>query len=388
MADRYDVAIVGGCGRIGLPLGLAFADAGLRVALLDRRADLVGCVNVGRLPYAEAGAAELLTRALARESIAATTDPAVVGAAEDVVIVVGTPADDDDQDGSSVVCGAIEALCHHFHDGQLLVLRSTVAPGVTAQVEQLLCRRGLDVDVAFCPERVVEGHALAELATLPALVGARGERAAHRAAALISHIASEVVHLEPEEAELAKLFANAWRYIEFAAANQFFMIANDLGLDYTRIRDAIRFNYPRGAELPAAGFVGGPCLAHDTMRLAAAHPHFGLGDASLRINAGLPAYVVEQMERSLVLADLTVGILGMAFKAESDDIRSSLSYDLKRLLKSRARDVLCTDPYVTTDPELVMLDHVLARADVLVIGAPHECYAGLTTELPIVDIWH
>jgi len=106
------------------------------------------------------------------------------------------------------------------------------------------------------------------------------------------------------------------------------------------------------------------------------------------VNEGLPLYLVARLEQRYELARMTIGILGMAFKAESDDIRSSLAYKLKRILVFKAKDVCCTDPYVTADPSLVSLEEVLETADLLVIAAPHHAYDGLRTDLPVVDIWN
>jgi UDP-N-acetyl-D-mannosaminuronic acid dehydrogenase len=195
------------------------------------------------------------------------------------------------------------------------------------------------------------------------------------------------VYLEPEEAELAKLFTNTWRYIRFATANQLFMMANDFGLDYEKIRAAVTYNYPRASDLPRAGFAAGPCLFKDTMQLAAFNNNnFQLGQASVMTNEGLPLYIVARLERRYDLGKMTVGILGMSFKAESDDIRSSLSYKLKRILAFKAKRVLTTDPYVAVDPSLVPLDEVLRESDLLIIGAPHPAYRHLETDLPVVDI--
>lgn len=230
---------------------------------------------------------------------------------------------------------------------------------------------------------------MVELAELPQIVAARSERASDRATKLFRNLTSEIVYLEPEEAELAKLFTNTWRYIKFATANQLFMMANDFGLDYERIRAAIRHEYPRAADLPGAGFAAGPCLFKDTMQLSAFNNNnFQLGQASVMVNEGLPLYLVSRLERRFDLAELTVGILGMAFKAESDDIRSSLSYKLKRILRFKARRVLTHDPHVTVDPDLTDLDTVLDESDLLVIGAPHVAYRGLTPRQPVVDIWN
>ena len=124
------------------------------------------------------------------------------------------------------------------------------------------------------------------------------------------------------------------------------------------------------------------------MQLAAFNNNnFMLGHASMLVNEGLPLYVTDRMAKQYDLDSMTVGILGMAFKGESDDIRSSLSYKLKRILKFKAKEVICTDPFVRVDPDLLSLDLVLEKADVLIIGAPHHSYAEFETEKPIVDIW-
>jgi UDP-N-acetyl-D-mannosaminuronic acid dehydrogenase len=389
MSASLDVAIVGGCGHVGLPLGLAFADCGLRVKLVDINDAAVERVNRGEMPFAEPGADEVLPRVLSAGFLEATTDPRAVSQAEHVVIVIGTPIDEHLNPDLNAVNDTIQEIAAGLVDGQLLVLRSTVYPGVTAMVESLTERMGLDVDVAFCPERIAEGRAMIELSELPQIVSSRSPRALERATKLFRNLTHDVVFLEPEEAELAKLFTNTWRYIKFATANQLFMMANDFGLDYERIRSAVVFNYPRAADLPGAGFAAGPCLFKDTMQLAAFNNNnFHLGQASVMINEGLPLYVVARLEQRYDLSQMTVGVLGMSYKAESDDMRSSLSYKLKRILRFKAKQVLCHDPHVTADPELFSLDEVLERSDLLVIGTPHAGYASLNTQKPIVDIWN
>jgi UDP-N-acetyl-D-mannosaminuronic acid dehydrogenase len=275
-----------------------------------------------------------------------------------------------------------------MRDGQLVILRSTVFPGVTRLVERTLAERGLNVDVAFCPERIAEGNAMVELFTLPQLVGTRDDRVHQRAAAVFGLLTDTIVKLDPEEAELAKLFTNNWRYLKFAAANQFYMIANNNGLDFERIRSALSESYPRASDLPRAGFAAGPCLLKDTMQLAAFNDNnYFLGHSAMLVNEGLPLHVLQRLAAAHDLSEMTVGILGMAFKASSDDIRSSLSYKLKRILAFKARRVLCTDPYVTTDLDLVPLEKVLAESDAIVVGAPHEQYRNLRVDVPTADVW-
>jgi UDP-N-acetyl-D-mannosaminuronic acid dehydrogenase len=387
MQFEHDVVVVGGCGHVGLPLGLAFADSGLDVVLYDTNAAVVETVNGGAMPFAEAGAPDALTRVLAAERLRATTDASVIDRSEHIVVVVGTPVDRYLSPDVEAVARVITPLTDHLLDGHLVVLRSTVYPGVTKRVARLIGKLGRDIDVSFCPERIAEGHALVELRTLPQIISGTTPRAVQRADALFRCLTPETVELEPEEAELAKLFTNSWRYLKFAVANQLYMIANDNGLDYERIRSAVTFHYPRAADLPGAGLTAGPCLLKDTMQITAfAENRFTLGHAAVMVNEGVPLYVLGKLEQRFDLTSLTVGVLGMAFKAESDDPRSSLSYKMKRILTGKAARVLCTDPYVVGDPDIVPLDTVVAESDLLIIAAPHREYVDLRTTKPVVDI--
>ena len=385
--ETRDAVIIGGCGRVGLPLGIALASRGRTVTLYDINAAAVDTVNGGCLPFDEDGAAEPLRAAVANGNLDATTDPASVGSADTLIVIVGTPVDEHLNPDLAAVPRALERCIDHLRDGQLVVLRSTVHPGVTALTERLLQRHGLDIDVAFCPERIAEGHAMTELFTLPQIVSARGDRALERASAFFSALTENIVPLVPEEAELAKLFTNTWRYIKFATANQFWMMANDFGLDFERIRHAIRHEYPRAADLPGPGFAAGPCLLKDTMQLAAFNNNnFVIGHTAMLINEGLPLYLVSKLEQQFDLPKMTVGVLGMAFKGGSDDSRESLAYKLRKILMLKAADTLCTDPYIN-DPRFVPLDDVLTKADLLVIAAPHPEYRDLVTDKPVADMW-
>ncbi|MDT4927864.1 MAG: UDP-N-acetyl-D-mannosaminuronic acid dehydrogenase [Pseudonocardiales bacterium] len=385
----WDVIVLGGGGHVGLPLSIALADRGARVLVLDISQAAVDQVNSGTLPFRENGAGPVLRRVLDAGRLRATTDPAAAGLADTVIVVIGTPVDEHLNPDPHAIPRSLSAVSEHMRDGQLVILRSTVYPGVTQLVERTFARQGLDVDIAFCPERIAEGHAMTELYSLPQIVGARSDRVRKRATDVFSLLTDKIVDLDPEEAELAKLFTNNWRYLKFAAANQFYMIANSHGLDFERIRSALVEDYPRAQDLPRAGFAAGPCLFKDTMQLAAFNDNnYFLGHSAMLVNEGLPLYVVQQLEARQDLSEMTVGILGMAFKAQSDDVRSSLSYKLKRILGFRAKAVLCTDPYVTTDADLLPLEQVLADADLLVIGAPHTDYLDLQTDKPVADVWN
>jgi UDP-N-acetyl-D-mannosaminuronic acid dehydrogenase len=385
--DLGPLVIVGGCGHVGLPLGLAFARKGHAVDLLDTCAERVEQVNRGVMPFQEEGADDLLPQVIRSGLLKATRDPAVLEDAAAVIVTIGTPVDEYLDPSVGEFDRALEALVEQTRPGQLLVLRSTVFPGVTDRLACQLERRGRgDVDLAYCPERIVQGQSLHELEQLPQLVAGVTPRAARRAAALFEVVCPRVLFLRPIEAELAKLFCNAWRYINFAISNQFYLMAKHFEADFHRIQSALREGYPRMQALARPGFAAGPCLLKDTMQLGAFnHGSFVLGQAAMMINEGLPYLLVQEIKRQYPLGEMTVGVLGMAFKPNSDDPRSSLSYKLRKVLLLECREVLCTDPWVS-DPELTPLAEVLDRADLLVVATPHDCYRGLAFRQPVIDI--
>ncbi len=387
LLETGPLAIVGGCGHVGLPLGLAFARKGYQVDLVDTNPERIALVNKGQMPFHEDDADQLLAQAVQTGLIKATSNQAVIEDASAVIVTIGTPVDEYLDPSVGTFDRAMDELVERARQRQLVVLRSTVFPGMTDRLARQLPRGGRhDIDLAYCPERIVQGQSLIELEKLPQLIGGATPRAAERAGALFRLICPKVIFLRPIEAELAKLFCNAWRYINFAISNQFYVMAEHFEADFQRIYQALREDYPRMHAFARPGFASGPCLLKDTMQLGAFnHGSFVLGQAAMMINEGLPYLLVQDLKRAYPLADMTVGILGMAFKPNSDDPRSSLSYKLRKVLLLECRRVLCTDPYVP-DPELTPLAEVLDQADLLLVGAAHDCYRGMTFRQPILDI--
>lgn len=381
------LVIVGGCGHVGLPLGIAFALAGARTTLLDTSAQRVAEVTAGEMPYLERGAETALPKALSSGLLSATTDPRVIGQVDVVVVTIGTPVDEFLDPGVTSFDKTLREVLEPMRDGQLLILRSTVFPGITERLAGHIAESGKQIELAYCPERIAQGYALEELGKLPQIVAGTTPTATQRAGALFALLGARTLELAPVEAELAKLFSNAYRYINFAISNQFYVIAQKFGADFNRIHDAATAEYPRLAGLAKAGFAGGPCLLKDTMQLAAFnHNDFALGQAAMMINEGLPSYLVQFVKRSMDLSDKKVAILGMAFKGNSDDPRASLSYKLRKVLALECKQVLCTDPYIK-DPSFVTLEAALAEADVLFLGACHAEYRNLPTDKPVVDVF-
>jgi UDP-N-acetyl-D-mannosaminuronic acid dehydrogenase len=383
-----EICVVGGAGHVGLPLSIVLGSRGRRVALYDVNQKALDTIACGKMPFIEHGAEPLLAEVLAKGALSFSTTPDVVAGVDIVVIIIGTPVDEFMNPSLKAVKRCIDELLPYLRDDQLMVLRSTVYPGVTESIADYLTSKGKKTKVCFCPERIVQGHAIKELQTLPQIVSGTTQEAEDEAAELFSAISPEIVRLKPVEAELVKLFNNAYRYIQFAVANQFYLIANAAGVDYYRVLDGMRRNYPRG-EMPGAGFAAGPCLFKDTMQLASFYRNqFSLGFAAMLVNEGMPQFIVDQIAATHRLQDITVGLLGMAFKANIDDPCSSLSYKLKKLLGMKAGRVLTTDPYVQGDRDLVPLETVLAESDVLVLCTPHTVYRELDLSgRAVFDIW-
>ena len=386
---EFDVCVVGGCGRVGLPLAITFAEAGLRVAVHDTNDLAVEDVRAGRMPFMETGAESVLREVIGTRLVVAN-DTSLVTSARHVIVVIGTPVDEHLNPAFNVIRRLFADLLPLLRDGQCVILRSTVFPGTTEKVRDLVAASGKDIRVAFCPERVAEGKAMHELRSLPQIVSGCDDEAVRIASDLFGKIAASILVTSPLEAELTKIFANVWRYIQFATANQFFMIAAEHGLDFYRIHDALTRDYPRMAGLPTSGFAAGPCLFKDTMQLAASYRHdFWLGHAAMLINEGLPGFLIRTLSERGELGGKTVGILGMAFKAESDDPRESLSYKLRKLLEFEGATVVCSDVYVA-DPSFVDTETLVARSDIVIVGAPHHAYRDLAfpAATRVIDIWN
>lgn len=385
----HDICVVGGAGHVGLPLALAFTAVGQRVVINDRNGPTMDIIRSGRLPFVEYEAEPLLTAALRQNLLLLSSDPRDITRARHVIVTVGTPVDEYLNPKLRALLELFRDLRPYLRPAQTIVIRSTVFPRTCRQVERTLNQDGQRWMVAYCPERIAQGYAIRELREIPQIVSGCSPEAVNNATRLFELLAPEIVHLEVEEAELAKLFSNAWRYIQFAASNQFYMLADDIGVDFDRVRQAMVRGYGRAASLPSAGFAAGPCLLKDTMQLAAfSNNNFPLGHAAMVVNEGLPGFIVESLRRRYDLASTRVGILGMAFKADIDDTRDSLSYKLGKILRFYGATVGYSDEFAA-DPTFVSKEDLLRTSDVVIIGVPHTAYRTLAVPegIDVVDVW-
>ena len=423
---KYDLCIIGGAGHVGLPLGVAFANKRVKTVLFDKNEAALEKIKAGFFPFKERNGDKELRKALQGKNLAVSVLPEVIQKSDFVLLVLGTPIDEYLNPDLKDFNSAIEAYFPYFKNGQILILRSTVYPGTSERIQRYFQEKGKRVAVAFCPERIAEGHAFEEFIKYPQIVSAFEETALDRVEKLFRKITSKkIVLAKPIEAELAKLYSNAWRYIQFAVANQFFMLAEDHGLDYQKIYTAMCDDYPRMQDLPRPGFAAGPCLFKDTMQLAAfSNNNFFLGHSAMLVNEGLPNYLIQKLKHKAAdrildfgltkkpravlasssnlfdmmqkmrfsqnLKEKTLGILGMAFKAESDDARDSLSYKLRKIAQAECKKVLCHDVYIQ-DSSFVPLADLLQESDIIVLAAPHKAYRKIDPrkypEKQFIDIW-
>ncbi|MFP4497749.1 MAG: nucleotide sugar dehydrogenase [Vulcanimicrobiota bacterium] len=386
---EYDVCVIGGLGHIGLPLAISLAETGQKVVAYDINEKAIEKVNRGEMPFLERGAEEVLKKVL-NKTFFTSSDKAVVKNSRFNVVVIGTPVDRHLNPSFTVFKQFFDELVDYFHDDQHIILRSTVYPGTTEKVKRYLEERGLKTRLSFCPERIAQGYAMEELKSLPQIVSSFSREAVGEVASLFRLLTPDIVVLTPLEAELAKLFSNVWRYIQFAISNQFYQITSQHNLDFYRIYDAVVYKYPRTENLPRAGFAAGPCLFKDTMQLAAySNNTFFLGHSAMFVNEGLPLAIIQRLKENYPLKEMNVGILGMAFKANNDDSRDSLSYKLKKILEIEAKNILCTDIYVR-DAEFVGHKELIEKSEIIIVGAPHREYRELKIPVDkiLVDVWN
>jgi len=389
MKKKSNVCIIGGLGHVGLPLGIALANQGTEVTLYDLDQKKIDLVSQGKMPFLEEGAQDLLNKVLNKTLFISDNKTSIL---ENyfIVIVIGTPVDEHLNPQFTVFKKFFDEILDFITDDQHIIFRSTVFPGTTEKIKEYLSSKGKNPKMSFCPERIAQGFAIRELQNLPQIVASFDESSHKEATELFTKLTKETIPLEPFEAELAKIFINVWRYIQFSISNQFYQIATHQNLDWYRIYEAITRNYPRAEGFPTAGFAAGPCLFKDTMQLAAfSNNNFFLGHAAMLINEGLPNFIVQRLKEKFPLNEKTVGILGMSFKANNDDKRDSLSYKLKKILEIEAQKVLCSDVYIK-EPGFISPKNLIEEADIVILGSPHREYHEfkIPKDKILVDVWN
>jgi len=395
---KRDISVFGACGHVGLPLSLTFADIGMKVIGIDINKDSIKKIQNKIMPFFEEDAQDILNKVIDDKNFELTEDSSACKDTKYIIIVPGTPVDKDLNTDLSHVTSVIDSIIPNLKEGHTIVLRSTLAPNTTEYIKNYIEKNtnlivGKDVFLAYAPERIIQSKAIKEIKTLPQIIGCNDDASYNEAKKLFDKISIKTIRLNYLEAELAKLFTNSYRYVNFALANEYFIMCTFLGANAYKIIDAVNDDYPR-ANISKIGFAKGPCLGKDTWLLLNSIPNMGTFNgvisSSYRVNEGLPSLIIDKIKNLTALKNKKVAVLGLSFKKDCDDTRDSLSMKLVHLLKSEFVNVATHDPYVDNKD----IHKVLEDADVIIIATNHTFYKSIDflksakKGAIIADIWN
>ena len=387
MIDKNNICMIGGAGHVGAPLGLVLSSKGYNVTLIDKNKKNIQSINRGQMPFLEEGSSKLLKKMIYKKNIFATEKLSEVKMAKYIIVCIGTPINNQLNPQLKSFLNFFYDLKKFLNKNHIIIIRSSVYPGICDKVFDII--KSKCVNLSYCPERIVQGKAIVELPKLSQIISGKNNKAKIESGEIFKKITKKVIYTEIIEAELIKLFSNAYRYINFSISNQFYMICKNQNLDFSKIRNIMRDDYKRNANIPMAGFTAGPCLLKDTMQLSSFYNHkFSLGHTAMSINEGLPKFLIKQLEQKYNLRKKTVGVLGLTFKSDTDDIRDSLAIKLIRLLKLKKIKTLQSDEYYI-DKDNVHKDTLIKKSDIIIISTPHKSYKNLkiSKKKELVDIW-
>ena len=387
MNNKRNISIIGGAGHVGFPLGLVFSSKGFNVSLIDKDIKNINKINKGTIPFLEENSQKLLKGMIKKNKIRATNQLKQVRKSKYIIICIGTPVDNNLNPSLKNFISFFHKLKFFLNNYHIVIIRSSIYPGISNKIFNIIknkCR-----NLSYCPERIVQGKSIKELPKLPQLVSGKNKKSVTESGKLFKKICKKIIYTEVIEAELIKLFSNAYRYINFSISNQFYMICKNQNLDFFKIRDIMRDGYSRNANIPMSGFTAGPCLLKDTMQLSSFYNNkFLLGHSAMKINEGIPKFIIGSLEKKFNLKKKTVGLLGLSFKSETDDIRDSLAIKLLNLLKSKKVKTLQSDEYFK-NKDNVDKKKLIKKSDIIILSTPHKAYKKLKIGRNkfLVDIW-
>lgn len=363
-AQAPDVAVIG-FGYIGSVIAAVLAERGLGVVGIDTNAGMIAAVQTGRCPIPEPGLAALVAAGVASGRLTASTDPAAATGARAILITVGTPLSDDFEADLSHIRAACSGVAPYVHDGQIVMIKSTVPPGTTRAMHDEIFAPRARVHMAFSPERLAEGQAIRDLASIPILVGGMDAAASEAGAAFWrTALPVEVMTLSsPEAAEMVKLADNLWIDLNIALANELAKLVDAMPwpIDVMEViggANSLKKGQHHVNILYPANGVGGYCLTKDPWFVDALGRRAGvelkIPRASREVNDSMPAHVFGRVDgflkdRGLAPADARVALLGFAFKSNSGDTRFTPVGPLVAALKAAGYGpgLSVCDPMVT-----------------------------------------
>ena len=387
MINKNFVCIVGGTGHIGTPLGLALSSKGYNVILIDKNKENIKKINHGIMPFIEEGCAKLLKKMILKRKIFATLDLNEVKKCKYIIVCLGTPINKKFEPNLKNFISFFYSLKKYLNRNHIVIIRSSIYPGICNKVFNII--KSYCKNLSYCPERIAQGKSLQELPKISQIVSGKNTKSILESGKIFKKICGKILYTKIIEAELIKLFSNTYRFINFSISNQFYMMCKNQGLDFFKIRNLMRDNYKRNANIPSAGFTAGPCLLKDTMQLSSFYNHkFSLLHSAKSINENLPIFIIKKLSEKYDLRKKIVGILGLSFKAENDDIRDSLSIKLLNYLKSKKIRTLQSDEYYK-DKNNIDKNLLVKKSDIIIVSTPHEAYKNLkiNKKKVLIDIW-
>jgi len=387
MINKNNISIIGGAGHVGAPLGLIFSSKGYNVALIDKDKRNIKKINKGKMPFLEDRSTGLLKKMLTKKKIFATENLSEVKRSKYIIVCIGTPINSELNPSLKSFISFFYSIRKYLNKNHIIIIRSSIYPGICNKIYKIISTRCKNL--SYCPERIVQGKAIVELPKLPQIVSGKNNKSKSESGKLFKKICRRIIYTEIIEAELVKLFSNAYRYINFSISNQFYMICKNQNLDFFKIRKILKYDYYRNSNIRMAGFTSGPCLLKDTMQLSSFYNHkFSLGHTAMNINEGLPKFLIQTLSKKYNLRKKTVGVLGLSFKSGTDDIRDSLSIKLLKQLKLKKIKTLQSDEHYK-NKDNIDKKLLIKKSDIIIIATPHRAYKKLiiNKKKVLVDIW-
>ncbi len=387
MDINKSISIIGGAGHVGLPLGLAFASKNFNVNLIDLNTENLNLIKTGKMPFYEMGAKKILKSCLIKKKLSFSKNIKTIKSSKFIIICIGTPINQSLKPQTKKFFNFFKKLSKFVNKKQIIIIRSSVYPGIVDKIFKQY--KKINQNISYCPERIVQSKALIELKKLPQIVSAKNTKSLVESKKLFSIISKKILIAEVREAEMCKLFSNANRYINFSIANQFYSICKKHNMNYSKVREIMMHGYERNFNLLKAGFTAGPCLLKDTMQLNSFFKNnFKIGHSAMQVNEGMIDIVIDEIKKIKNYKQKKYGILGITFKAETDDTRDSLSLKLFNKLKKMKLRVNFSDEYFKDKLSFNKYE-LVKKSNVLIIGAPHKAYTRL--KIPktkiLIDIW-
>lgn len=387
--SKNKIIIIGGAGHVGAPLGIALSNKGYNVTLLDLNTKFNRMLNNGKMPFVEEKCESLLKKSLKRKRIIATDDFEEIKNNKYIVIAIGTNIKKNFNPEIEKLLNFFKFLKKKIKNDQSIIIRSSIFPSTFDKVYNII--KSKCKNLTYCPERIAQGRSIVELPKISQIISGSSKKEIIKISKIFKKISKKIIVVNTLEAELIKLFSNAYRYINFSIGNQFYTMCERMNIDYEKLRLKMMDCYPRNRNLPRSGFTSGPCLLKDTMQLSSFFKH---KDKLLKevknVNENLPNFIFERINFKYNLKNKTIGILGLSFKPENDDIRDSLSIKLFNLFKQKKFKVLSSDEYYKNE-FTIKKEILIKKADIIIIATPHKIYKKIKLKNKkkiLIDLWN